>query len=160
MQKLRLICSSFLSAALFFSLISVAMAEERVAGYVSGTQEILQSITLAGGNVARRIMTRVTVVTDDPDNPLHLATQDCFVTYIFSNNEEPIGGKGSCDGITVDGHLWWLAIELRPDGVVNWTNNGGIGKFSNFKASGTTKVLANFPDGKIIGPFEGTYSNE
>jgi hypothetical protein len=150
---------SFLFAVLFCSLISVAEAEEKVAGYVSGTQEVLQSIPLADGTVARRITFSATVITDDPANPLHLASQDCFVTYVFSKDDKPLGGKGSCDGISVDGHLWWILLELRPDGVARWINNGGVGKFANLEASGTTKVLAEFPDGKFIGRFEGTYSN-
>jgi hypothetical protein len=155
----RLFPVLIVSATLLFSLVSAAAAQDRVAGYVSGTQEVLQSITLADGNVARRIMLKVSVVTDDPSNPLHLASQDCLVTYIFSKDDKPLGGKGSCDGISVDGHLWWLLVELHPDGVVHWTNNGGVGKFANFRGSGTTKVQAEFPDGKVIGRFEGTYSN-
>jgi hypothetical protein len=160
MMILRSAWFSLLPVTLFFSLISVTLAQEKVAGYVSGTQEVLQSITLADGNVAKRIMFKVSVVTEDPSNPLHLASQDCLVTYIFSQDEEPLGGKGSCDGISIDGHLWWLSVELHPDGVVHWTNNGGVGKFANFTASGTTIVQAEFPDGKFIGRFEGTYSNK
>lgn len=138
---------------------SFASAESKVAGYVNGTQEVLSSFELADGNIARRISFKLTVVTDDPDSPIHLASQDCFATYVFSKDDKPVGGRGSCDGISVDGHIWWLEIELRPDGSVHWVNRGGLGKFQNLTGSGTTSVLAQFPDGKSINRFEGSYSN-
>jgi hypothetical protein len=124
----------WLQAALFFSLISVAAAEEKVAGYVSGTQEVLQSIPLADGSEARRIMFSVSVITDDPNNSLHPASQDCFVPDVVSRNDKLLGGKGSCDCISADGHPWWITLELRPDGVARWANNGGVGKFKGFQS--------------------------
>ena len=141
-------------------LSSSASAESaRLDGYVTGTQEVALSTTLADGHVAKRITMSLTVVTDDQANPFNLASQDCVATYIYDRDDKPIGGKGFCDGISVDGHVWWLSIELRPDGIVNWKTLGGVGKFSTLQGSGTTTVLAELPDGKVIGRFEGTYSN-
>jgi len=155
-QFLRL---SILPVVSCLLLTPVASAEtKRVAGYVGGTQKELSATPLADGTVAKRLMFSVTVVGDDATNPFHLASQDCFATYVFSKEGKAIGGKGSCDGITVGGDVWWLSIEMRPDGVVNWVNRGGTGKFANMEASGVTHMLAQFSDGKVIGRFEGTYS--
>ncbi len=133
-------------------------ADEPVAGYVNGTQEVLQAIPLANGNVVRRLRFSVTVVTDDPSNPIHLASQDCFATYVFTANDEPVGGRGSCDGISARGDVWWIALELLPDGTVTWENLGGVGQLAGLRGSGTTTNLAEFDDGKSIARFEGTYS--
>lgn len=161
MANLKSLRVSTVLATCSLLLMSFANAEDKqVAGYVSGTQTELSSIALADGNVAKRMIFNLTVVTDDPTNPLHLASQDCFATYVYSKEGEPVGGKGGCDGVSADGHIWWLAVEMRPDGIVSWTNRGGMGKFENFAATGTTSVEAEFPDGKFIGRFEGTYSDE
>lgn len=142
---------------LALSTLSAAAEERPLAGFVSGTQEELQSMTLADGNVARRLMFNLTVITDDADNPFNNATQDCFATYVFTPEGAPVTGKGSCDGITADGHLWWITVELQPDGMVEWTNQGGTGKLAGIEAKGKTKMLAELPDGKAIARFDGTY---
>ena len=138
-----------------------ALADSQpVAGYVAGTQKELGSFALAGGNVAKRFSISVSVISDDPTHPFHLASQDCFATYVFTAEGAPVTGKGGCDGISVGGDLWWISIELRPDGLVNWTNLGGTGRFAKITASGTTTVSAEFADGKVIGRFEGTYATD
>ena len=148
-----------ISAMLAVIPVAGAAQNTKAAGYVNGTQKVVASVPLADGTVAKRIEFKMTVVTDDPANPIHLASQDCFATYVFSKDDKPIAGRGSCDGITADGHLWWIDIELGADGKVRWTNKGGVGKFSKLTGSGTTTVLADFPDGKTINRFEGTYSD-
>ena len=135
-----------------------AFADEPVAGYVNGTQEVLYKTSLANGNEARRLKFSLTVVTDDPKNPINLGSQDCFATYVFTKEGQPLSGKGFCDGITAGGDLWWIALELQPDGTTRWTNLGGIGKLAKLTGSGTTRTLAQFDDGKTIARFEGTYS--
>lgn len=146
------------SAVCLLLLVQGVVAAEPVAGYVNGTQEVIHATTLADGNVARRIRISVTVVTDDTDNPLHLASQDCFVTYIFTPQDEPVTGRGFCDGISAAGDLWWISLELLPDGTIKWENLGGVGRFEKLVASGTTSILAEFDDGKAIARFEGNYS--
>jgi len=149
----------FLQVAAITLLPSLAYAESKVAGYVNGTKELLSTIELADGNIAKRVKFQVTVITDDTANPIHLASQDCFATYVFTRDDKPVGGRGSCDGISADGHIWWIDTELRPDGKVYWANRGGMGKFEDLTGSGTTTELAEFPDGKTINRFEGSYSN-
>lgn len=159
MSMAPLLRNSTLSAVLVALLTSVAVAETKSAtGLLAGTQEVLASIPLADGTVAKRVMFSISVMADDPTSPFHLASQDCFATYIFSANGEPLGGRGSCDGISADGYVWWIAIELRADGAVNWVNRGGTGRFAEIEASGTTSTLAEFSDGKVIARFEGTYT--
>ncbi len=128
-------------------------------GYVSGTQEVMTSVPLADGLVARRILFRAVVTGDDEKSPYHLASQDCFASYIFSD-DMPVGGRAACDGISPDGDIFWLSIEMSSDGVVHWRSTGGTGKFSNLVTSGTTRIVAQMDGGKFVGRYEGTYSSK
>ena len=127
-------------------------------GFVAGTSEELSSMELADGRIARRMFFSVSVVADDAENPFGNASQDCFATYVFETDGSPVGGRGVCDGINADGDIWWISLELRPDGLIHWEHIGGTGRLANVRSSGTTTTLAEFEDGKIVGRFEGTRS--
>jgi hypothetical protein len=136
-----------------------ALAQELPnAGYVAGTAEVLSSTDLGDGRVARRMFFSVTVIPDDPDNPFGNASQDCFATYIFEEDGSPVGGRGACDAITVTGDVWWISLELQPDGSVHWEHVGGTGTLAGLSSSGTTTGLAEFQDGKVLARYEGTRS--
>ncbi len=156
---MRIACR-LLPAALLALILSPGPAAAQQmdnSGYVSGTQDVLSAIPLADGRVAQRLLFQLTVISDNPENPFHLATQDCFASYIFSD-ERPVGGKAFCDGINADGDMWWLAIDVSEDGVVHWRHIGGTGKLAGIESNGATLLVAQFDDGKLIGRFEGTYT--
>ncbi len=125
-------------------------------GYVAGTQDVLSSIVLADGRTANRLLFQLTVTSDDTQSPFHLATQDCFATYIF-DEDVPVKGHGACDGISVEGDMWWLSVQIGDDGLVHWRMTGGTGRFADLQTSGTTQLVAEWEDGKFISRFEGTY---
>lgn len=140
-------------------LIAVAPSGAHAAdlsGHVAGTQKMTREMPLSGDRVARRMRFKVTVLTDDPSNPFNLASQDCMATYVFAKDGAPLGGHGYCDGITAGGDIWWIRVELGTDGSIKWTHLGGTGALDGYQAVGTTKMLAEFEDGKIIARFEGT----
>ena len=129
-----------------------------LSGHVAGTSKKTQSLPLSGDRVANRMRFKLTVLTDDPANPFNLASQDCMTTYVFAKDGKPLGGHGYCDGVTATGDIWWIALRVDADGKVHWSNIGGTGALEGIQASGTTTLLAEFDDGKIIARFEGTRS--
>lgn len=129
-----------------------------LSGHVTGTSKMIQSMPLSGDRVANRMHFEVAVVTDDPANPFNLASQDCMATYVFAADGKPLGGHGYCDGITAAGDIWWISVRMDTDGTLHWSNLGGTGALDGITASGTTRMLAEFADGKFIGRFEGTRS--
>ena len=151
-----------LGAAAALSM-AVAAADENAAdlsGHVTGTSKMIQSMPLSGDRVANRMRFKITVVTDDPQNPFNLASQDCMATYVFAKDGAPQGGHGYCDGIAASGDIWWISVRLDADGVVHWKHLGGTGALDGYEAGGTTKTLAEFDDGKFIGRFNGTMTKK
>ena len=148
-----------LSAGAALMMFTPAEADD-LSGHVAGTQKMTRAMPLSGDRVARRMRFKLTVITDDPASPFNLASQDCMATYVFAGDGAPLGGHGYCDGISAAGDIWWISVELGPDGMVRWTNIDGTGALGDFEASGTTKILAEFDDGKMIGRFEGTMSKK
>lgn len=148
------------AAALTFALSPSGAAAADLSGHVAGTQKMTRAMPLSGDRVARRMRFKVSILTDDASNPFNLASQDCMATYVFAEDGAPLGGHGYCDGITESGDIWWIHVELGSDGMVRWKHLGGTGALAGYEASGTTKILAEFEDGKVIGRFEGTMSKE
>ena len=148
------------AAALLFALSASAAGAADLSGHVAGTQKMTREMPLSGDRVARRMRFKVNVLTDDASSPFNLASQDCMATYVFAKDGAPLGGHGYCDGISATGDIWWIHVELGTDGMVRWTHLGGTGALDGFEAGGTTRILAEFEDGKVIGRFEGTMTKK
>ena len=129
-----------------------------VAGHTSGTMKILSSIPLKNGQTAQRVLYLVGIVTDAQEGLFHGATQQCLATVVQTNDGSAVKGGGSCDGIDPDGDVFWLSFALEGDSPFLWTITGGTGKYADLEMSGVTNVIAQHPDGIIIGRFEGNFS--
>jgi len=149
-----------IAAALALALSFSAAHAADLSGHVTGTSKMIQSMPLSGDRVANRMRFKITVVTDDAQNPFNLASQDCMATYVFTKDGAPQGGHGYCDGITASGDIWWISVRLDADGIVHWTHLGGTGALDGYEAGGTTTTLADFSDGKFIGRFQGTMTRK
>ena len=161
MIKHNLTCLTLAGAAALSRAFAKAGAQAAdLSGHVTGTSKMTRSLPLSGDRVANRMRFKITVVTDDPSNPFNLASQDCMATYVFTKDGAPEGGHGYCDGITASGDIWWISVRMDADGTVHWTHLGGTGALDGYQAGGTTRILAEFEDGKIIGRFEGTMSKQ
>jgi hypothetical protein len=147
-----------MSAFLLSSVVVPSAAAADLSGYVSGTSKVVESLPLSGERVAKRVSFNLAIVTDDRENPFNLASQDCMATYVFAKDGKVIDGYGYCDGITTGGDIWWITLRMDTDGVAHWTNLGGTGALEGIKASGTSRTVAQFEDGKVIIRFEGTRS--
>jgi len=133
-----------------------AQSEVATAGYVSGFQEVVDQIPLENGRTIRRIRLRLLVTADDPKNPFHLGSQDCFATYTFAADGALEGGHGSCDFISPEGDVWWIVLEASGNEPVRWHDVGnGTGKLAGLGHAGTTVTLAEWSDGRVIGRWEG-----
>ena len=152
---------SISQAALALSVVlfvgSMANAEE-TNGHVSGTQKEISSLTLENGQVVRRLMFHVGVITDTQEAPFHGANQQCLGTYVFAADGTLVKGRGGCDGIDPDGDIWWITFSVEGDGPIRWINVDGTGKYAELEASGITNTVSEWGDGIFVGRFEGTYS--
>jgi len=157
MSKHRLVLSILVTSLLAVGAERAsAQAEVATAGYVSGFQEVVDEIPLENGRTIRRIRLRLAVTADDPKNPFHLGSQDCFATYTFAADGALEGGHGACDFISPEGDVWWLALEASGDGPIRWHGFGdGTGKLAGLEHAGTTVTVAEWGDGRVVGRWEG-----
>jgi hypothetical protein len=139
-------------------LLAPAAGAADLSGYVSGNAKVVETLPLSGDRVAKRVRFNLAIVTDEKTNPFNLASQDCMATYVYAKDGKVLDGHGYCDGITAGGDIWWISLHVQPDGKVAWTNVGGTGALAGVTASGTSRTLAQFDDGKVIIRFEGTRS--
>ena len=151
-----------ISQVIFTLLVVLFLAPtgnaDEVNGHVSGSQKELSSIALENGQVVRRILFHLGVITDTQEAPFHGANQQCLATYIFAADGALVKARGGCDGIDPDGDVWWMTFTIEGDGPVRWRNVDGTGKYAGLESSGTTDIISEWGDGLVIGRFEGTYS--
>lgn len=102
-----------------------------------------------------RTQSRSVLVTDDPELPFHLSTQDCAGTYLLDANGQVDSGYGYCDVVDGDNDIWWLSWTTKGDDGT-WTVMGGTGKYEGMTGEGTSKVLSQSADGRFALRWEGT----
>ena len=129
-----------------------------VAGYTSGTQEVLLSMPLKNGLTAIRVLYHVGIVTDAQEGLFHGATQQCLVTLVQNADGSVVEGRGGCDGIDPDGDVWWLSVVMEGDSPIRWAITGGTGKYDGLAMSGINTIIAEHADGIVLGRFEGDYA--
>lgn len=139
---------------------ATAQEATRTAGMVVGTEQVVSSIELPDGRTVRRIMFQLGVTADDNQSIWHLGSQDCFATYVFAADGAMIGGRGVCDFVSPEGDIAWITLEASGSDPIRWTSLGGTGKFAGVHNSGTTVMLAEWGDGKLIGRWEGTMTRQ
>jgi hypothetical protein len=129
-----------------------------VAGHSSGTQKVLESISLNNGQTAIRMLYHVGLVTDAQEGLFHGATQKCIATVVQAGDGSTVKGRGSCDGIDPDGDVFWVSIALEADGPFLWAITGGTGKYAGLEMSGVNNVVAEHSDGIMVGRWEGNHA--
>ncbi len=146
-----------MSVLISLSCTSSVIAAD-VAGHTTGTQKVVSSLPLKNELTATRVLYHVGIVTDAQEGLFHGATQQCLATVIQNADGSTVEGHGACDGIDPDGDVWWLSFVVEGDSPFRWAITGGTGKYDGLAMSGVNTLIAEHPDGIVLGRFEGNYA--
>jgi hypothetical protein len=146
-----------LCALALLSAVEGAWAEMSGGGHVSFAMESSETFELGNGKSARRSVFSGVVIGNEPDNPFHMGSQDCFGTYVLGDDGQVEVAQGFCDGIDKEGDVWWLWWTEDPTGL-KWKLTGGTGKFEGLTGGGETQPGAQWGDGKFVSVWQGTWT--
>tara|TARA_Y100000588_G_scaffold380466_1_gene464387 strand:- start:166 stop:639 length:474 start_codon:yes stop_codon:yes gene_type:complete len=90
----------------------------------------------------------------DGGGPFHLNTQDCRGTIVMVDGG--VRNYGYCDSVDADGDVWWLSYTNDLDSGT-FQILGGTGKFAGIEGGGTTRVLGNYDDGRLVLRWDGNW---
>jgi hypothetical protein len=153
---------TFTAVVLLVALLTPAVGSSReVRG--SGTGSYVQidadEMLLANGGKVVHTIAKGTLICDDPENSMHLATQDVAGTFVYNADGDMIKGTGYADGVDLDGDTWTLHWNLNEDFTGNnWVHIDGTGKYAGIKGSGSTVNLVIHTDGRQVIRWEGTWT--
>lgn len=136
-------------------LVPAAGAQQSISGYVVYVPGDVHDVTLADGRTLSLTTLRGVRIDDDPTSPLHLGSQDCAGSNLFSADGTMLQNVGSCTSIDADGDLLHLSYFNTPE-QRTWRYTGGTGKFTGVEGGGTTELVAVGPDGRSTVRYEGT----
>ena len=133
--------------AFFLFLVPLAFAQMEdtspaTVTYVAEWQEFTE---FPGGFTAMRVHLKGVILSDDPMSPIHLNTQDCFGNDILDSEGNFAANTGLCVAVDGEGDTWVLSYEFS-----DWVVIGGTGKFAGMEGSGTTEIIGNYPDGRLV----------
>lgn len=119
---------------------------------VSGMEEHV----LPDGSMVVTVHQKGFVTGNSASNPFGTSIQDCTGSASVGADGTEGMAYGHCAGVDRYGDtffIWW-----NSDGRTGeWGLMGGTGKFAGMKASGTTRQLTEWTDGRNIIAWEGTW---
>jgi hypothetical protein len=121
--------------------------------------DVIGEFELSDGSTGSQAIHTGFVFGDDPSNPFDNSIQTCAGTSVEAADGSTFAARGYCDGIDGDGDLWWIWWASSPDGG-KWGLMGGTGKWVGVRGGGTTQQVAQWPDGRYIITWEGTWTTE
>lgn len=143
-------------------LLALTAADASAQASVSDSGEYafvttMETVSLPGGQTLQRTVQDGFVLADNAESPLHQSATTCTGGTIVSGSGEPGIGYGHCDAIDKDGDVWTL--WFRNDGSGGpWGYINGTGKFQGIEGGGTWTVGPQWPDGRGINNWEGSYT--
>lgn len=118
-----------------------------------------ESVALPGDRTLLRFVNNGFVLAEDPASPLHQSATTCIGATVVSTAGEPGVGYGHCDAIDKDGDLWTLWFRNDAHGGP-WGYISGTGKFEGIEGGGTWAEGPQWPDGRGVNTWEGSYTLE
>lgn len=119
-----------------------------------------ESFKLPDGRSAMRQTSRGFVMTDDPNDPLNMTSQNCVGTALMTSAGAPATAYGYCDAVDRDGNVWWIWWSTAGE-TGKWGFLGGTGKFDGVKGGGTTRTAAVWPaEGKLVITWDGAWETK
>ena len=157
MSNYRVICAVAVLAA-GASVASAVHAGQKMNGSGHNANQNVSTETkkLADGRMLMRIHDAVVIMGNNPGNPFHLTSLDCFSTFIATPDAKSGNGGGYCQGLDKDGDAWWISFRGDFAGGT-WTFIGGNGKFEGVTGGGTYKPVAQMEGGRSLSVWDGTW---
>ena len=112
-----------------------------------------------GGYVA--LVPKPAVTSETPDGRvLQMVGVDGIVfgdEVVMAADGSDLMAKGYCDGVDLEGDVWWISWEETAAGG-SWNLLGGTGKFEGVSGGGQTSRVAEWPDGRYVVRWDGTWT--
>jgi hypothetical protein len=158
MQTKRLTRVMSLAAILVVGVVGSAGAQQMSGGgFVALVPKPAETTETPDGRVLQMVRVDGIVFGDEENNPFGMATQSCAGTVVLSTDGSDVMAKGYCDGVDLDGDVWWITWEETLDGG-SWNLLGGTGKFEGVSGGGQTSRVAEWPDGRYVVRWDGTWT--
>ena len=135
-----------------------AEAQQKITGGGHGVfvPQASESYELPNGQTVERTKSTAFLIAEDPKSPFHLTNWNCAGTVVTLADDMGGSGSGYCDGVDSDGDVWWISWSGVDGGP--WSFLGGTGKFEGVDGGGTWKAAQEWPDGKFMNSWEGTWT--
>ncbi len=134
---------------------SAGAAEIKDSGTVTYHLGQAAHIPMAGGKALTEQRMSGMILANNATAPFHLSSQDCLSAGVGDPKGMPEENHGVCVAFDKDGDAWWLSYSNKGDDR-KWTVVAGTGKYAGMTGSGTTKLLAVTPDGRMTIGWRGT----
>lgn len=152
MKTIQTIAATFLVVLLGAStVIAQTVPVSGHAVYIPGSSK---SVALPDGRTLVHNTMHSVLIEDEPENPQHLASQDCAGTDLLAEDGTVLQIGGACAAVDADGDLIRISYLNKPTGGV-WRYAGGTGKYEGVEGGGTSEVVAVGPDGRVTLRYEG-----
>lgn len=153
MQSRTKIAIALFSAC--FLAAGMLAAEEQEYTWVSSS-ETIETTQVSDDVVANVVAQKGFTIFDDTSHPLHLASQDCYGTFV--QTPDGTGSSGYCTIVPAGGGGGYWAAWEGDGNTGTWHVMRSGGSLSGIKASGTFgPVTAQWPDGKFALRVKGNF---
>jgi hypothetical protein len=132
-----------------------ALADEG-SGHNANQNISTETSQLPDGRTLMRTHDSSVIMGNNPGNPFHLASLDCFATYVLAADGNSGNGGGYCDGVDQGGDVWMITFGGDLGGG-KWQFSGGTGKFDGITGGGSYKAAAQVPGGRSLTTWDGTW---
>jgi hypothetical protein len=146
------------AAVLFLALAPRSPAQERShSGDFAFSTTASEEMSLSEGHVLMRVVQSGVVVADDSVSPIDRTATTCTGSMVVDATGRATVVSGHCDGVDADGDVWTIWYAGNQDGG-DWGYMGGTGKFEGIEGGGTFSAEVQWPDGRGVNSWEGTYT--
>jgi hypothetical protein len=152
----KLIFGGSVAACFLLAFSAPVFAQTTGGGNGFYAVESMEQTELPDGSIAVKVHQKGFVTGNTASNPFGTSIQDCTGSGTVGTDGSQGMTYGYCAGIDRFGDvffIWW-----NTDGQAgNWGLMGGTGKFDGMTATGTTRQLTEWSDGRNIISWEGTW---
>ena len=152
----KVLAGGSVAACLLLAFSVPASAQTTGGGNGFYAVESMEQTELPNGSMAVKVHQKGFVTGNTASNPFGTSIQDCTGSGTVGTDGSQGMTYGYCAGIDRFGDvffIWWNTDG--KDG--NWGLMGGTGKFDGMTATGTTRQLTEWSDGRNIISWEGTW---
>ena len=145
-----------MAAGLSLALTAPAIAQTTGGGNGFYSTVSMEEHQMQDGSVIVTVHQKGFVTGNTASNPFGTSVQDCTGSGAVGADGSPGMTYGYCAGVDRFGDaffIWWNSDGQQGE----WGLMGGTGKFAGMEASGTTRQITQWSDGRNIIAWEGTW---